>query len=403
MGTSSDDEKQIEYNAQDITYMKAALAQARLAYKHGEVPIGCVIVYDGRIVGRGYNRRNTDKCTLAHAEITAIRRASKELGDWRLEECTMYVTLEPCQMCAGAIVQARIPRVIAGAASPKAGCAGSILNILNNNEFNHQVMYEQGLLEDRCTALLQKFFVELRDRNKKEKLARRQLEEDSMSKLNEECNMERKHMNYIFDVDGTLWNTTAIVAEAWNAAVCDMGWEEEFGRFITDKTLQTEFGKPMDEIMDDLFPNKTRAEKDKMLEVVKPLERDAVMLCETDVAYPRVVETMRLLAENNKLFIVSNCQAGYIETVMEKLGIEEYISDFESFGATGMLKADNIKLVVERNGLNPEDTVYVGDTAGDYYSTKEAGLEFVHASYGFGVMPEEFKGRVIQNFSDLLD
>ena len=163
-----------EYSPEDIKYMKEALRQARLAYKHGEVPIGCVIVYEGRIIGRGYNRRNTDKCTLSHAEITAIKRASKEMGDWRLEECTMYVTLEPCQMCAGAIVQARIPTVYAGASSPKAGCAGSVLDILTNNEFNHQVKYEQGLLEKECSDLLRKFFVELRVRNKEEKMLKRE-------------------------------------------------------------------------------------------------------------------------------------------------------------------------------------------------------------------------------------
>lgn len=166
-------EEKANYSAEDIKYMRQALRQAANAYKLGEVPIGCVIVHDGKIIGRGYNRRNTDKCTLAHAEITAIRRASKTIGDWRLEECTMYVTLEPCQMCAGAIVQARIPTVIAGASSPKAGCAGSILNILKNNEFNHQVDYSYGLLERECTALLQKFFIELRQRNREEKLARR--------------------------------------------------------------------------------------------------------------------------------------------------------------------------------------------------------------------------------------
>ena len=102
-------------------YMKAAIAQAKRAYRLGEVPIGCVIVYDGKIIGRGYNRRNTDKNTLCHAEITAIRRASKVMGDWRLEDCTMYVTLEPCQMCAGAIVQSRMKEVVIGCMNPKAG------------------------------------------------------------------------------------------------------------------------------------------------------------------------------------------------------------------------------------------------------------------------------------------
>ena len=112
-------------------YMKLALKEAKKAYKLGEVPIGCVIVYKDEIIGKGYNRRNTDKSTLAHAEISAIKKASKVIGDWRLEECTLYVTLEPCQMCSGAIVQARIPTVVMGCMNPKAGCAGSILNILD--------------------------------------------------------------------------------------------------------------------------------------------------------------------------------------------------------------------------------------------------------------------------------
>ena len=109
-------------------YMKEAIKQAKKAEILGEVPIGCVIVRGDKIIGRGYNRRNTDKSTLSHAEITAIRKASKAAGDWRLEDCTLYVTLEPCQMCAGAIVQARIPRVVMGCRNPKAGCAGSVLD-----------------------------------------------------------------------------------------------------------------------------------------------------------------------------------------------------------------------------------------------------------------------------------
>ncbi len=150
-------------------YMKEALKQARKAAKLGEVPIGCVIVYQGEIIGKGYNRRNTDKNTLAHAEITAINRASKRIGDWRLEECTLYVTLEPCQMCAGAIVQARIPQVVMGCMNPKAGCGGSILNILEMPQFNHQVQVTRGVLEGQCSDMLKEFFVQLRIRNKEEK------------------------------------------------------------------------------------------------------------------------------------------------------------------------------------------------------------------------------------------
>ena len=147
-------------------YMKIALKEAKKAYKLGEVPIGCVIVYKDTIIGKGYNRRNTDKNTLSHAEITAIKKASKALGDWRLEECTLYVTLEPCQMCAGAIVQARIPNVVMGCMNPKAGCAGSILNILDMPQFNHQVHTLSGILEEECSQMLTTFFKELRNKKK---------------------------------------------------------------------------------------------------------------------------------------------------------------------------------------------------------------------------------------------
>ena len=153
-------------------YMKEALKLAKKAYDLGEVPIGCVIVYEGKIIGRGYNRRKTDKNTLSHAEITAINRASKRMGDWRLEGCTLYVTLEPCQMCAGAIVQARIPEVVMGCMNPKAGCAGSILNLLEMPEFNHQVSVTRGVCEEECSEMLTTFFTELRKRNKAEKEAK---------------------------------------------------------------------------------------------------------------------------------------------------------------------------------------------------------------------------------------
>lgn len=159
---------------EDERYMREALRQARKAYALGEVPIGCVLVQDGKIIARGYNRRNTDKCTLAHAEITAIRKASKRTGDWRLEDCVLYVTLEPCPMCAGAIVQARIPRVVVGCMNPKAGCAGSVLNLLDEPGFNHQVEMTKGVLEEECSVMLSTFFKELRVRNKKEKEKRRQ-------------------------------------------------------------------------------------------------------------------------------------------------------------------------------------------------------------------------------------
>ena len=151
----------------DEKYMKEALKQAKKAYALEETPIGCVIVHEGKIISRGYNRRNTDKHPLAHAEITAIRKASKKLGDWRLEGCTLYVTLEPCQMCAGAIIQSRMDRVVIGCMNPKAGCAGSVLNLLQVDRFNHQADVTRGVLEEKCSELMKSFFRELREKKKK--------------------------------------------------------------------------------------------------------------------------------------------------------------------------------------------------------------------------------------------
>lgn len=150
-------------------YMRAAIREAKKAYALDEVPIGCVIVYQDKIIARGYNRRNTDKNTVAHAEMSAIKKASKKLGDWRLEGCTMYVTLEPCQMCAGGIVQARIDEVVIGSMNPKAGCAGSVLNLLDIPAFNHQVHITKGILEEECSQMLSGFFKELREKKRKNK------------------------------------------------------------------------------------------------------------------------------------------------------------------------------------------------------------------------------------------
>lgn len=154
-------------------FMKEAIRQAKKARALNEVPIGCAIVCDGKIIARGYNRRNTDKNTLSHAELNAIRRASRKLGDWRLEGCTMYVTLEPCQMCAGALVQSRIDHVVIGSMNPKAGCAGSVLNLLEMDGFNHKVLVTRGVLEEECSQMLSDFFRELREQKKALKEAKK--------------------------------------------------------------------------------------------------------------------------------------------------------------------------------------------------------------------------------------
>lgn len=147
---------------EDESFMAEAIRQAKKAGAVQDVPIGCVIVHEGQIIARGYNRRNADKSVLSHAEITSIKKACKKLGDWRLEECTMYVTLEPCPMCAGAIVQARIPRVVIGCMNPKAGCAGSVLDMLHETGFNHQAETVTGVMEEECAGLMKDFFQKLR-------------------------------------------------------------------------------------------------------------------------------------------------------------------------------------------------------------------------------------------------
>lgn len=154
-------------------FMKEAIRQAKKAKALDEVPIGCVIVHEGKIIARGYNRRNTDKNTLSHAELNAIRKASKKLGDWRLEGCTMYVTLEPCQMCAGALVQSRIDEVMIACMNPKAGCAGSVINILEMEGFNHKVKVSKGILEEECSQMLSEFFRELREKKKALKMLKK--------------------------------------------------------------------------------------------------------------------------------------------------------------------------------------------------------------------------------------
>lgn len=148
--------------------MALAIEEAKKAEKINEVPIGAVIVYKGEVIGTGHNIRESSQQTLSHAELFAIQEANQYLGSWRLEDCTLYVTLEPCPMCAGAIVQSRIKRVVYGAVDKKAGCAGTLMNLLQEQQFNHQVEVTSGVLQTECRALLQDFFRHLRKEKRKQ-------------------------------------------------------------------------------------------------------------------------------------------------------------------------------------------------------------------------------------------
>jgi len=148
------------------TFMDEAIEQAKQAEAIGEVPIGAVIVYEDQVIATGYNQRETSQLSVAHAEMLAIEAANQQIGSWRLEDCTLYVTLEPCPMCAGAIVQSRIPHVVYGATDPKAGCAGTLMNLLEDDRFNHRATVTSGVKEAECASLLTDFFRRLRKQKK---------------------------------------------------------------------------------------------------------------------------------------------------------------------------------------------------------------------------------------------
>lgn len=194
-----------------------------------------------------------------------------------------------------------------------------------------------------------------------------------------------KFDSIILDVDGTIWNTTGIVADAWNLA-----FDKFFPQVphVTAEILKGQFGKPMDVIADNLFPMLSKDEKNLLMEKCCEMEQAALMENTKDIAYDGVIETIKKLSRKIPVFIVSNCQSGYIEVVMEKNGIAEYIKDFECFGNTGLLKDQNIRLIIERNNLKA--AAYVGDTQGDYEACKKADVPFIWAAYGFG-RPEDDK------------
>ena len=198
------------------------------------------------------------------------------------------------------------------------------------------------------------------------------------------------------DIDGTLWNTTGVVAKAWNKAIADCGFD---AALVSASGLQKEFGKPMNVIADDLWPALSQGQKDLLMKQCCVREQEALKENQEDISYPAVRDTIKALAQKFRLYIVSNCQSGYIELTMEKNKIADFIKDHECYGDTGLGKADNLRLLVRRNGIKAP--VYVGDTQGDADACREAGVKFVFASYGFGSV-QEFAAKV-DRFDQLLD
>lgn len=212
--------------------------------------------------------------------------------------------------------------------------------------------------------------------------------------------MKKQINNLILDVDGTLWNTTGVVADAWNGAITADGRSQVH---VTAERLQQLFGKPMNVIGESLFTDVSQEVCEKLLEDCCQYEQRALQETELELLYPGVADTMEKLAQEQgkRIYVVSNCQSGYIELFLAKNHLESYVTDTECYGNTGRGKGENIRLLMERNGIIPADTIYVGDTAGDQEASAEAGVDFVHASYGFGTV--EGAAAEIEAFSDLLE
>lgn len=204
-----------------------------------------------------------------------------------------------------------------------------------------------------------------------------------------------KYDGVILDVDGTIWDSTEVVATAWNDALKGSGVQAEV---LTSEILKKEFGKTMTDIAHSLFPSVTDEKLDSLFEVIYKYEHEYIANTKNKIEYDGVCETIAALSKITNVFIVSNCQSGYIELVMKKLGIEKYIKDFECYGNTGKPKSENIRAVVNRNGLL--SPVYVGDTQGDSDASRDAGVPFIWAAYGFG-KPDGYVGK-IDNFPELL-
>lgn len=205
--------------------------------------------------------------------------------------------------------------------------------------------------------------------------------------------------NLILDVDGTLWDTTRVVAAAWNEAIIADGTSQVRA---TPERLRGLFGKPMNVIGELLFTDVDEETRTKLLEDCCQYEQKALQDGNYDLLYPGVAETIRELVQiqGRSIYIVSNCQSGYIELFLKKNHLEEYVTDIECFGNTGLGKGDNIRLLMERNGISAADAVYVGDTAGDQEASAMAGVDFIYAGYGFGEVREP--SAAIDNFSELL-
>lgn len=342
-------------------FMKEAIRQARKAGALEEVPIGCVIVHEGKIIARGYNRRNTDKNTLSHAELNAIKKASKRLGDWRLEGCTMYVTLEPCQMCSGALMQSRIDEVVIGSMNPKAGCAGSVMNLLEMEGFNHKVKVTRGVLEEECAQMLSGFFQSLREKKKEQRL---------LEKRRAELERSAALQGVIFDVDGTLLDSVPVWMDAASRWLLRQGItpEENLGKKLFSMTMEeaAAYIKKAYSL--------SAGEKEIICGVTEDVRR---FYFEEAQLKPGARELLEWLAADGKAITAATASDfEMVEGAFQRLGILGYFQRI--FTCTEAGKGKNSPRIYEMAarymGTEPEKTCVIEDSLHALRTAKKAGF-----------------------------
>ncbi|GEM_PF-32457 len=324
-------------------YMRLALEQAKEARKIGEIPIGCVIVYKDKVIGRGFNTRMRDNNALGHAEITAINEACGCMGDWRLEECTLYVTVEPCPMCAGAMLQARVPRVVYGVPNKKAGCVGSVYNLLNDSRFNHQAEIVSGVLAEECADIMKSFFKEFRKRDK---------------------------MGYIFDFDGTIANSSYL----WKKVDKDffekrnMAMPPEYA----DKIATMSFYEGA------VFTKTAYNIVETVEEIMEEWHKGAVKEYEKNVTLKEsVVEYIRFLKrKNHKVGLATASNPEFYLPVLKKYAITECFDAFAD-GTLGLPNKESPDIYLkcaEMMGVEPKNCIVYEDIVQGLESAKKAGM-----------------------------
>ena len=330
----------------DIYFMKLALEKARLAYDAGEVPIGCVIVHKDKVIGSGYNLRMALNSALAHGEIIAIKQACEALGDWRLEDCTLYVTVEPCPMCAGAILQARIPRVVYGAANKKAGCVGSIYDFLHDTRFNHTAEVVTGVLEEECSGLMKDFLKNFRHGEK---------------------------IGYIFDFDGTIADSNYL-------------WEKVDREFFERRGMKipSDYGHKISTMSfyeGAVFTKETYNIEESVEQIMEEWHKDAVHEYERNVKLKdSVVDYIRFLKRKNyKVGLATASNPEFYLPVLKKYAITECFDAFAD-GKLGLPNKDNPDIYIkcaEMMGVKPENCTVYEDIIQGIRSAKAAGMTAV--------------------------